>query len=529
MTIDYIVREPSGVYIPRQSGSDREFQERIAELEFALEDRDWILLGDYGTNTELSRQGLQEIARLARIMYIKNPLIQRGVNVASDYIWGRSVNISAKQEELNDVIQAFLNDLVNQAELTSQQSRIQKDRELRVDGNVFLVLFVHPITGHVRIGSIPNYEIVDIVTDPNNRKKPRYYKRQWTEQQLNEANDSYETITKTAYYQDWRYEPQVYRSLIGTTPVVRERVMHIKVGGFSDWKFGVSEVYAAIDWAKAYKTFLENWSTIVAAYARFAFKVTTTGGKQGIAQAKTKLATTLSTTDTERNPPPVVGSSFVRSKNVSGVPEADIEPIRTAGAQTSADDARRLLLMVAAAFGLPESFFGDVQGTFATADALDRPTELAFVNRQSLWSDVYHQLLDFVIYWAIAAVQGPLRSFGQLVINEYGELVIQFNDEFNSHIDVDFPSIIVHSIKDQMSALVLGATFDGKPTTIIPDNKQLAKMALTILGENDIDELLDQLYPPDQVVTERELNQAVIDFKEAIASLSNVIANQVAQ
>jgi len=179
--------------------------------------------------------------------------------------------------------------------------------------------------------------------------------------------------------------------------------------------------------------------------------------------------------------------------------------------------------MVAAAFGLPESFFGDVQGTYATADALDRPTELQFVNRQSLWSDVIHQILDYVIYWAIAAPEGPLRAFGEIVANEYGESVVRFDDTFNSHIDVDFPSIIVHSIKDQMGALVQGATFDGKPLSIITDQRLLARMVLTILGENDIDELLDQMYPLDGNVNESKLSSVANELREAIESLASAV------
>lgn len=522
MTIDYVVRD-SGVVVPQGSGSDTELKERIAELEFALEDRDWLLLGDFGASTELSRHGLQEISRLARIMYLKNPLIQRGVNVAADYIWGRSVNITAKQKELNDLVKAFLEDKRNQVEFFAQQARLQKDRELRIDGNVFFVFFIHEITGHVRLGSIPSNEIVDIVRDPNDRKKVRYYKRQWAYEELNEETGTQELKNREAYYPDWQYTPN--RKTIGRLDVINQPICHVRVGGFSDWKFGVSEVYAAIDWAKAYKVFLENWSTIVAAYARFAWKVTTTGGAKGVQAAKTKIATTQNLTTTESNPPAVTGSTFISSRDATGQPTTNLEPIKTAGATTSADDARRLLLMVAAALGLPESFFGDVTGTYATAKSLDRPTELAFVNRQMLWSDVLHQILDFVTYHAVKAVEGPLRSFGTEVVNEYGESVISFNGKFDTHIDIDFPSVIEHDMKEQISAIVSGATLDGKMPSVITDMRILARMVLTVLGENDIDELLDAMYPEDEeaAATERELNKAATDLKEAINQLAERI------
>ena len=67
--------------------------------------------------------------------------------------------------------------------------------------------------------------------------------------------------------------------------------------------------------------------------------------------------------------------------------------------------------MVAAATGLPESFFGDVSvGTLATARSLDRPTELKFHSRQTLWADVLRDLLGYVIDQAVTAPRGQLQG-----------------------------------------------------------------------------------------------------------------------
>ena len=106
--------------------------------------------------------------------------------------------------------------------------------------------------------------------------------------------------------------------------------------------------------------------------------------------------------------PPAVGSTFI-----SG-PDVKIEPVRTAGATVGADDARRLLLMVAASFGLPETYFGDASvGTLATARSLDRPTELKMIDRQTLWSDTLRAIHDYVLLWGVKAPRGTLRGLGQ--------------------------------------------------------------------------------------------------------------------
>src|SRR5262249_50712420 len=145
-------------------------------------------------------------------------------------------------------------------------------------------------------------------------------------------------------------------------------IYHIKTGGFSDMRFGVPEIYAAVDWAKAYKEFLEDWATITRALSRFAWKASTKGGQRGVAALKSRLSTTLGSGAGmgETTPPPVTGSIAVMSEG------NNLEPIKTAGATTSMEDGRRLLLMVCSALGLPETFFGDVSvGTLATATSLD--------------------------------------------------------------------------------------------------------------------------------------------------------------
>lgn len=491
MTVDYRVRE-SGIAVP--AASDVKIFERIAELEFASEDQGWIDLGTGGESFEFSRSFVQSIVRTARLTWLKNPIVQRGVNVKADYIFGRQVSIHAPDETVNDVIQTFLNDPHNQTEFTAQAARIQKERELQTDGNIFFVLVPHMRTGAVRIRTLDVEEITDIITDPNDRKAAWYYKREYTEQTFNYATGATENKKRVAYYRDWRNVPLVPRTAIGDAKVIEgQYIYHIKVGGFSNWKFGISELYSALDWTKAYKVFLENWSTIVAAYARFAFKVTTTGGKPGVDQAVKRLSTTAGTSQGETNPKPVTGANFVRQNNGT-----DIDPIRTAGATTSAEDGRRLLLMVCAAFGLPETFFGDVSvGTLATAKSLDRPTELMISNRQVLWQDIYNDILQFVLYYAVSAIDGPLRAFGDVIENEYGETTVEFDDTIDTHIDIDFPSVVERDMTQTVAAIVQGATFDGKTPTIIPNMRVLARLVLTALGENDIDQLLDEMYNED--------------------------------
>ena len=471
-----------------------DLEERLAELELALEDVGWIKLS-HEASREFSRDGLRRIAALSRLYFLKNPLVNRAVSLQAMYVWGQGVSISAKHPDVDAVVQKFLDDQKNQAELTSHQARTMKEQDLQVEGNLFFVLFANAFTGRVRVRTLPCDEVDDIVTNPEDRKEPWYYKRSSHSASVDPLGFSIGgAAQRIVYHPDWRYHPQARPDVAPDGNEIRwdEPVYHVKVGGLSDMRFGVPETYSGLDWARAYKEFLEDWATIVRAYSRFAFNLTTKGGKRGLAAAKTKLGTTLGTDAAETNPPPVTGAIFAHPDGSKG-----LEPIRTAGATTKAEDGRRMLLMVAAATGLPETFFGDVSvGTLATATSLDRPTELKFKDRQTLWAGIFGHLLNYAIDRAATAPLGKIS--GTWTLNDerderYVELETdpETGEPIDRHIDIDFPSILEHDKAVDIEAIVQAAPFVNDPKTI-------ARLLLTALGEDDIDDLLDTIFPEDE-------------------------------
>lgn len=474
---------------------DIPLEESMSALELALENMDWRLLTHQAQN-EFTRPGLKIITELARIYFLKNPLIKRAVLVQQLYVWGQGMQVKSETPELQDVINAFNDDKKNKVELTGHQARGQKEVELQTDGNLFLVAFPNITTGRVRFRSIDFNEIENIIRNPDDSKEPWYYLRIWTETNTDTSTGTTEQVTRQAYYPDWEYNPTFKPKVIGSYNVKWDSpVYHIKTGGYSHWAFGVSEIYAAIDWSKAYKEFLEDWASIVRAYRRFAFQLQTTGGKQGIAAAKTKLNTTMGTGGTvvEGNPAPVTGSTFISNPDVS------LTPVRTAGATVSAEDGRRILLMVAAATGLPETFFGDVStGAHATAKTMDRPTELMMVERQNLWKDVFTNIYNYVLMWAVKAPQGTLGGFGTITKEvDGGQIVerVKWNDGVNAGIKLSFAPILEQDVAQSVNAIVNAATLGGHPPIGTIDLPTLAGMLLTALGEADVDEAIDRMFP----------------------------------
>jgi hypothetical protein len=462
--------------------------ERLAELELALEDLSWtkILYGE--GEHEFSREALGKISYLSRLMYLKNPLISRGINVKRFYVWGQGVTIKSKDPEIDKVLQQFLTDRNNQKELTGHAAQMTKELDLECDGNIFLVFFVDKLkTGKVKVRSIPFSQIQEIVTNPDDAKEPWYYYRVWTDS----AGKSHEV-----YYPDWCYKTtaQIYK---GKKVEINALVMHIKTGGFSDWKYGVSEIYSALDWAKAYKEFLEDWATITRAYARFAWQATTKGGAKGIAAVKSKFQTTWSETSSENNPPPGVGSMAITSEG------STLTPIKTAGATTSPEDGRRILLMVCAAVGLPETFMGDASvGSLATAKSLDRPTELAMKDRQTFWKDILNDILNYVLLWAVKT--NMLKGKATLIKTDGGIEQLKWNEgDYQDIVEINFPPVVAADRVADVGAVVQAITLGGQISSGMISDDDALRMLLTALGEQNVEQMLDQLKDNDGELSQK--------------------------
>lgn len=466
--------------------------ERLAELELALDDEGWTKLAT-DRSREFSRDGLRKIAALSRMMYLKNPLVERAVNVKAYYVWSQGVNVQAREPIVNEVVQAFLDDQRNRAEFTSHQARVLKEVDLQVLGNLFLVYFTDALTGRVTVRSLPVDEVSDIITNPDDAKEHWFYKREWTVRTVDNRQER-----RVALYPHWKYNPgNRPESIAGIKVEWGAAVQHVRVGGLSDMRFGIPETYSMMDWARAYKNALEDDATRSRALARYAWNLTTTGGKQAVDRAKAKLETTVGTTapNVERNPPSTAGATFI-----SGDDRTKMDPMRLAGTMLPSDHARPMRLMTAAGAGLPETFFGDADvGNHATSKTLDRPTELMMLDRQTLWHDVIEDMLNFVVRQAALAPSGALRGKVRIPVEpdpgDVSDVPAVEADGLDTTIDIVFPSILEHDVKETVDAIVTAATLAGNERSKTMDDITLSRMLLTALGISDVDDLLDEMFP----------------------------------
>lgn len=467
----------AGPWLPGSiSSGATALKERLADLELALEDKGWTKLIANSTN-EFSRWGIVTIICLCRLYFIKNPLVRRGIMTISQYVCGRGVNIAASDEASNQVLQDFLSDPRNAHEIGAL-GLAKKIQTEYTDGNIFFAFFADA-SGKVVLRTIDATEIDQVVTDPDDASVPRYYHRRWMQQQFDAQSGVVRTQAMEGWYVALGYTPRAGIDVQTDDTGQPVPVYHAKFGGLPKWTYGCPLAYPALDYARAYKELLENWCSIQRALARFAWQVKTEGGAPAIAAFRKKLETTLGSgadlQGVDTNPPPVTGSSFITG------PGNELSPIKTAGVQTPLESGRRVLLMVAAAFGLPETFFGDASvGTLATAKSLDRPTELLCKQVQEEWREILQIICRYVLERARTTPGGSLRE--------------AVTDPNTVTISVEFPDILEHDGASRIQQIVSSMTLDGKQVNGIDERIGIG-LLLTELGVEDVRTVLESMYP----------------------------------
>lgn len=481
--------------------------ESITDLE--QDNAGWVRLEQLSGQLAFTRQGLNEIAASARLNWLANPLIRRGVNVRTYYTWGQGVEISARDADVNEVVQAFLDDKLNQQVLFGHDARQDTDRALQLDANLFLSLFTSPLTGRVQVRSLPWTEITRVVSNPQDRADRWFYLREWDATVIDPVNGGMRTDRQRAFYPVLGYRPVTRVKRIGDVEVRWDSpTLHVRVGQLDGMDFGVSEVYSALAWARAYKAFLEDWASLAKALSKFAWKGKAKPGRTSALREVVEGRTT--TTTGGARSASGAGQALISSGDVT-----DLTPISKTGATLDADSGRPLAMMVAAAMDIPYTILmGDPDiGNLATAKTLDRPTELAMQARREMWAGIYRQLIEYVVDQAVKAPRGPLH--GTLGRDEYGAEVITLANDAPRDVDIDWPSILEHDIKELVDAIVAADGTERVPPEVI------ARLLLTALGVENVDEVMTSLVDDDGNFLDPGLKAQITAGTEAIRRFRN--------
>jgi hypothetical protein len=478
------------------------------EQEFSS-DEEWRRLG-MDLQLQFTRAGLDDLMAASRAMYMSHPLIQRAVNVTTYYTWAQGWQYEAEDERIMaEVVEPMLANESNRLELYGHQARVLTDVDQIVDGNIFLPLFTDAV-GDVNVRSIPSVQVREIITHPQDAQQVWFYRRVWSQQEFDETTGRFDIKQYECLYPDIRYQPARQPGSIGGVEVRWDApVIHQRTGGLKHMQFGVPQTYAALDWARAYQGYLEDWHTLMSSLARFAWSVTSSKSKAQ--KLRERLRGRDSEEELEESELPTRDPR--RRVPVPGAIWADKEPltpINKTGSAPDAEGSKPSRLMVASSMDLPDTILcsDPQQGALATAKTLDRPTELGFINRQTMWNDLDARIFRYVVDAKVRRGRLPGRS----VRTPDGTVV---EPGIDATVKTAFPPILEHDTKEVVQAIVAAATLEGKTDAGTIPKEEVSRQLMSALSVEDIEAALEDLEQQEQ----DELKQAMDDMKNQLAAM----------
>ena len=434
------------------------------ERELALEDKGWLLLS--GTSSEISASSRITSVKQSRLYRSWDPLANQAIRIWTDYTFGPGMSWEldeTKAKQAKTVLDAFWYSRDNQPVFGSRGQR-KCSQKLLVDGEIFFAIFLGKAS---TIRTIDPLEITEIITDAEDKETPKFYKREWTDQQ---------SKTHVDYYRSYlNIKNESAKDMYGANIQKTQDALIYHLAWNTTGQRGEPLLLPALDWIKQYRRFLAARVAMTLARTRFAWKNKVQGGAGAVATVKGVLH--------DKTPE---GAAVLIENQAS-----DMQPIQTPqDAKNAQDDARMLKLQVCAAVGIPEQYFGDIStGNLATAKTVELPMLKQFQSYQSVWGDTYQDIF---------------------------ELVFEYNrvnpDQW--YVDKNFPTIAPEDVMAAAQAIVQIVTAFPDFATI-PDVQQ---QALMTIGINDPSQVLDALTKESRGDINVKLAKALREFKKLIES-----------
>lgn len=479
-------------------------QGAYGDMELALSTIDWRREITFSV-LQFSRWGIQQIILICRLYWIKNPVVQRLVNVCAAYVFARDVEVITSDDAANETLKEFFED---NRKVLGHVALVQHERQKDTDGNLFFCLFPDTAsTGKVKARMIDATEISEIISNPQDADEPWFYLRTWVQANVSLPGGEIQNETMHAWYPALGYKPEEKFDRLRNHPVMWNSVVHHrKCGQIGKWQFGCPRIYAMIDWAKEVRRYLEACASVAQQLAQIALTFTTKGGQQAIEGFKQQMGTTTGPGSPifEYNPPAVSGA--IASYGLG----SKLEAFKTQGAGLDMEKVRQLKLMCCMVKGASETFLSDVStGNLATATSLDRPFEIVILECQEGWTEDFQVIGQYVLSVSAGAANGRLSEAHGMGVKlnivecarkrlPDGKLVYEAfkNEPGTIEVQVNWPDIREGDRKANVDALVESMTLGNKAGLIIGiDEKEGVK---ALYKANDIDkgeEIAEGQYP----------------------------------
>lgn len=443
--------------------------EAMARLEFSREDAGWQRISEEGKR-EFSRERLNHHADLCRVYTVGNPLIKRASKLRAAYVFGGGVGTTASGEDVNVVVQTWLDDPEVRDVFTGAQAQALNETALFTDGNVFFALFTDPLLGRVRPRVLPFEEIVGTLTDPEDSTTTWFYRRAYSVVREDGTEETFEEL-----YPALNYRPLTRAKSIGNLKINWDTpVYHVMVNSLQGWKFGLGDAFAALPWARGYKEFLEDWALLTKALSRLSFQRVDTRGRNAAKAQRSEMMKLNS----------AQAGSVANSTDGSR-----IEAVPKTGATIDSESAKPFAGMVAASVDLPVTMLlsdPGQTGARAVAETLDKPMELAMQARQEVWREARRQILNYVIDQAALAPRGPLQG---RPLRDGDRLTAVLPKEEDRTLEIVFPDLSETPLDALVSAIADSA--QHLPPMFV------TRELLRALGSRDVDEWLEKMFDED--------------------------------
>lgn len=374
------------------AGSLEILQENMADIVMAMDNQGWNPLGEELDMSEIPLYTIKKTARTTRALGVINPLVTRGLSVRNAYIWGGGISFEGLDEK-----DPFFASTNAQKYFFSLKARSEMETALGTDGNFFLLVTKAGLysKGSHKVQRIPLYQITGTVSDPDNHEDIWFYRREWVTVVNDRDTEAVAEKLNIEYFPAIDYDPVVNgrpTTMRGYPVRYNSVIAHHTAKKQIGWKWGIPDLMSVIFWAKAHKEFLENQATLVKAYSRFAFKVTTptTNGAKG---AATKVAQ-----QPTRNPmtgePNDVGGTFMGSMG------ATLSSVGRTGGSVDFKAGLPLAGYVAAGLNVPLNELtadaGDANRS--SAETLSSSNEKVMKERQEEHKAFFESVLSYLGY-----------------------------------------------------------------------------------------------------------------------------------
>jgi len=345
-------------------------------------DTQWLTLSGFQNHRVIRKSDENLYHDLLMYAYQFSPLIKGAIDIKTRYTFGLSYSIESEDESTKEAIDAIMKDPRNNAAMFGARAVAESDRELQRAGSLYFAIWpdAYPVP-QVRVWTA--YDIVDVLTDPNDSDTALFFVREWTDNALVSHRAIYPSVFNPAN------ENSVKINGIDVTVDNSIRVYQMCEGRGIRQKWTISPLAAALPWNRAYEKFLLDFAVVVEMLRKYSTMFTTKGGEAQVTALQGQFAH-----EQHGHHANQLGNMLV------GTEGNDMKVIDAgSGKIVGPGDSQFYLLQVCTVSGVPANLLtGNPQtGNRASAQELTTNFLPIIEERQTIWSEAFDAIFTLLL------------------------------------------------------------------------------------------------------------------------------------